>query len=480
MSLSEKKPIRVRFAPSPTGHLHIGSLRTAIFNWLFARHYNGTYLVRIEDTDTERYKQEYVDSILGSLQWSGLESDEPIVIQSQRITEHQKIIADLVSRGHLYRCYCTESEILARQAKQGDKSDLYMKYDRHCRNRVDQDPTKSFVLRFALPLDQKQVSFNDIIRGTVTFDVDQFDDFILVRSDGRPMYNLVVVLDDAYMRISHIIRGEDHITNTPKQILIFQACGYQVPQFAHLPLILGPSGDKLSKRDGAVSAIEYKDNGYLPESLINYLVRLGWSHGDQEIFTKDELINYFSLDHVGKSGSIFDPEKLKWVNGVYIKNYTPQQLLDYSTNYCAPDLMDQLSEWTEPQILALISLYKERVQTIRELIDILISLYKAPKEYDTQDSAQWITVDTSTQLRDFIKTLDALPVFTIDLVATAVKEWCKDNNIKLVTIAQPVRIALVGKAGGPGLFELLSVIGKQETFLRVQLLLDRIDMKKHA
>lgn len=477
MSLSKNKTVRVRFAPAPTGHLHIGNFRTAIFNWLFARHYNGAFVVRIEDTDTQRYQQEYVDAIGATLQWTGLTSDEPIVIQSERFAEHEKVVAQLLEKGSVYRCYCTEEEVISRHKKKYGEDNLFIKYDSYCRYNKDQDTSRSFVIRFALPRDQKTVSFEDIIRGTVTFDMDQFDDFIIVRSDGRPIYNLVVVLDDAYMNISHVIRGEDHIPNTPKQIFLFQACGYQIPQFAHLPLILGPSGDKLSKRDGAVSVVEYKDNGYLPDALINYLVRLGWSHGDQEIFTREELINYFSLDHVGKSGSIFDVEKLKWLNGVYIKKSSAQEILDYITNYNEPDFIDRLSAWNEDQILLLINLYKERVHTIRELIDALIHLHSAPESYDAHDIAQWIDAQTADHLHHLKEMLETVPSFSIDLLSTALKVWCKDRGIKLVTVAQPLRIALVGKAASPGVFELLSVIGKHEAFFRIQLLLDRIAMK---
>jgi glutamyl-tRNA synthetase len=250
-----------------------------------------------------------------------------------------------------------------------------------------------------------------------------------------------------------------------------------VPQFAHLPLILGPSGDKLSKRDGAVSAVEYKDNGYLPEALINYLVRLGWSHGDQEIFTRDEMVQFFSLDHVGKSGSIFDPIKLEWVNTVYLKKYTAQQLLDYITNYMMPDFTDRLAAWEQAQVLMLIDLYKERVTTLRGLIDALIQLYCAPAHYDQADVTTWIGADTPAHLRDLMQMLEKIPTFTVDSVSDAVKVWCKDRTMKLVTIAQPLRIALVGKAASPGVFELLSVVGKQETIRRIGMLLSHADTK---
>ena len=283
-----KSPVRVRFAPSPTGHLHIGSLRTALFNWLFARHIQGTFLLRIEDTDIERSKAEYTQSIMGSLAWCGLTPDEPVVIQSDRIKEHQRVAQQLIKEGKAYRCICTPQEVEQRiQAQSGDDHS-FAKYDGTCRD-AGHDGSKPSVIRFKIGAIH-DVSFDDIIRGPIRVNTQELDDFIIIRSDGTPMYNFVVVVDDAFMRITHVIRGEDHIPNTIKQILLYQACNYQLPQFAHLPMILGPSGEKLSKRDGAVSALEYKHNGYLPDALINYLARLGWAHGDQEIFTRQELI----------------------------------------------------------------------------------------------------------------------------------------------------------------------------------------------
>src|SRR5579871_1532569 len=255
--------VRVRFAPSPTGHLHIGGLRTAFFNWLFARHFDGVFLLRVEDTDLERSKKEYIESQLASMRWAGLEPDEPIVIQSERFPEHTAVIQQLIAQKKAYRCYCP-------QAKQEDFQDgepFYRKYDRACRNKVQQDETKPHVVRFAVPDNLERIEFNDLIRGLVSWPIEEIDDFVIARSDGRPIYNFVVVVDDAFMRISHVIRGEDHISNTPKQILLYQACGFNVPAFAHLPMILGPTGQRLSKRDAATSVLDYKANGYLPDAL---------------------------------------------------------------------------------------------------------------------------------------------------------------------------------------------------------------------
>ena len=304
------KMVRVRFAPSPTGHLHIGGLRTALFNWLFARHNGGAYLLRIEDTDVSRDKAEYVDSIFGSFAWTGIMPDEQPVIQSTRIAEHQQVIEQLISQKKAYKCYCAPDDHVRRLQARGIDT-LFVKYDSYCRIRSasPDDTHKPYAVRFAIAVGRESVIFDDLIRGRVEIPIDQLDDFVLARSAGGPMYNFVVVVDDAFMRISHIIRAEEHLVNTPKQILLYEACNYPIPQFAHVPLILGPSGDKLSKRDGAVSVLEYRQAGYLPAALINYLARLGWAHGDQEIFSVDELVNCFSLEAIGKKGAIFDPQK---------------------------------------------------------------------------------------------------------------------------------------------------------------------------
>ncbi len=474
--MNEQNRVRVRFAPSPTGYLHIGGLRTALFNWLFARHHDGAFLLRIEDTDTERSKEEYVDAICASLAWVGLKADEPMVIQSQRIDEHKKILGKLVADGKAYRCFCTQDEIVNRY-EQKTAGDFFVKYDGHCRKEsTNRDLQQSHVIRFKLPLDKVDISFDDLIRGRVTIGLDQLDDFIIARSDGRPMYNFVVVIDDAFMRISHVIRGEDHIANTSKQLLLYQALGYEVPQFAHIPLILGPSGDRLSKRDGAVSALEYRCDGYLPEALVNYLVRLGWSHGDQEIFTAQELIDYFSLDHVGKKGAIFDPEKLAWVNSIYMRDMSPDQLHKNIITNVQPDFSKQLSAWDQRKIEQGIELFKERVKTLKQLVSDLTVLHNGPQVFATEDVKKWISSDTPNYIRAIIETLEAQQSFEHDDLIVRFKELAKQLEVKLVTIAQPIRIALIGKASGPGVFGLLEMVGKTESISRIRILSKKIRM----
>jgi glutamyl-tRNA synthetase len=474
--ITSENSVVVRFAPSPTGHLHIGGLRTALFNWLFARHYDGTYLLRIEDTDTERSTPEYTQSILASLRWVGIESDKPIVIQSERVAVHQQMLEDLIARGKAYRCFCAPDDHIKRYKAATGQDDLFIKYDRYCRNHVvtDLDKDKPYVVRFKLPDDRVEVTFDDIIRGRVTFALDQLDDFIIARPCGGPMYNFVVIADDVFMHITHIIRGEEHISNTPKQILLYEAFGFAIPQFAHLPMILGPNGDKLSKRDGAVSVLEYKQNGYLPEAIITYLARLGWAHGDQEIFTKEELIRYFSLDNVGKKGAIFDSNKLDWVNSVYMRQMSNELLLTHMSADVMPTLPEQLSAWDANTIYHGIGLYKERVKTLKELAYELILVHNGPDTFNADDMRQWVNSDTRKYVEAFIEKLEMLNLFTVDLIKNVVQELCREFGIKLTQLAQPLRIALIGKSSGPGAFELAALIGKQGTIERLRVLLQTI------
>jgi glutamyl-tRNA synthetase len=469
--VTHSSAIRVRFAPSPTGHLHIGSFRTAVFNWLFARHHKGVFLLRIEDTDLERSKPEYFESILGSIAWAGFDPDEPLVIQSERLPEHTAIINALVEKGRAYRCYCLGDEIELRYNEQ-NPGDMFVKYDGHCRNKKEQ-PGKPFVIRFALPTDRTEVSFNDLIRGTVTVPMNQMDDFIIARSDGRPIYNFVVVADDAFMRITHVIRGEDHISNTPKQILLYEACNFTIPQFAHVPLILGPSGEKLSKRDGATSALEYKLEGFLPEALLNYLARLGWAHGDQEVFTLEELVNYFSLEAIGKKGAIFDPQKLRWLNGVYIRQKSGQELLTYILTYLDVDFKTKCKQWNDHTIALVLDLYKERATTVCELMHAVLRLHDGPLAFEEQDLQTWIKPETLGHLA-LAHALLAEHDRTLEELTTATKELAKKLDVKLVVLAQPLRIAIQGVSSGPGVFELLDIVGRDESMRRIQSLMNKI------
>lgn len=467
MGLDFSSQVRVRFAPSPTGHLHIGSFRTALFNWLFARHHGGTFLLRIEDTDLERSTQEYVQSIMAALDWVDLKPDEQVVIQSERLQEHEQVLQKLLQEGTAYKCFCTQQEIADRSG-----GSEFISYDGLCRT-ADQASDKPYVIRFKLP-DITEVSFDDLIRGTITVPAGQLDDFIIARSDGRPTYNFVVVVDDASMGITQVIRGEDHISNTPKQILLYQACGYSIPQFAHMPLILGPSGDRLSKRDGATSALAYKELGYLPDALVNYLVRLGWSHGDQEIFSREQLIEFFTLDAVGKKGSIFDIEKLNWVNGVYIRERSAKELLVYIAAELDATFVQRLSGWDTAQVEQAIDLYKERVSTLVELMKEVALLHDGPESYQQSDVEKWTDSQTKEYLDALITMIQDDKPDSLDVLKDAVKSLTKTMGIKFVKLAQPMRIALIGSSAGPGVFEMFFVVGSQQALARFMRLRDAL------
>jgi glutamyl-tRNA synthetase len=460
----EKQMVRVRFAPSPTGYLHIGSFRTALFNWLFARHNGGEFLVRIEDTDIERSKQEYTDAIADALAWINIKADEPIVLQSDRFSEHTKLVEQLLAQGKAYKDFYTQDEFFELYKQKHGTADFAKAYS-VCRDQ-DQNQDKPYVVRFKLLLDRKEVCFDDVIRGNVCFAIEQLDDFVIARSDSRPMYNFVVVADDIHQRITHVIRGEDHIPNTPKQILLYEALGAEQPTFAHLPLILGKSGNRLSKRDAATSVMDYKEQGYLPDALLNYLVRLGWAHGDQEVFSRDQLIELFQLKNVGKKGSIFDQEKLDWLNGLYIRDTDDQKLLNIIYTI-KPDFAQTVDK-NDQELCAFIALYKERAKTVVELADAIIDVHSAPTEYDQDACGKWTNEHTANDVTMIIQLLESAEAFNLASIKEQIVGYAKKENKKLGTIAQPIRIALVGGSSSPSVFELLALLGKSESLARLK------------
>ncbi|MBA2307124.1 glutamate--tRNA ligase [Candidatus Dependentiae bacterium] len=460
--------VRVRYAPSPTGHLHLGSLRTALYNWLFARHSGGAFLLRIEDTDLERSKTEYTESIIETLRWLAMEPDEEVVIQSQRKEVHLNVADRLLGEGKAYRCFCTPAELRERLGESALHEGGYTRYDEQCRERVytDADKSKSYALRFKLPHDKQIIEFDDLIRGKVVFERDQLDDFIIVRSDRTPMYNFVVVVDDAFMRISHVLRGEDHIPNTPKQILLYEACGYSLPQFGHFSMILGPDGQRLSKRHGASSVSEYKYAGFLADALCNYLVRLGWSHGDQEIFTRDELITYFNLGSMSKKGAIFDPKKLEWVNGIYIRAYSPEKILDTIERDIEPGWKHLFKEWTEDTLLKAISLYKERDKTLKEIIDDIQNLYQGPSAGIPTETS-FNKNEAVTALYAVHEVLGKLESVSYESVDQALKSLGVATGLSWPQLMKPLRIALLGKSSSPGVAPIIELLGRKETMYRI-------------
>lgn len=457
--------VRVRFAPSPTGHLHIGSARSALFNWLFARHHNGVFLLRIEDTDVARSTDEYTQSVLESLAWLGMTSNEPIVYQSRSLERYREAAEQLLASDHAYRCYCTPEELEQRLPN----SPYGKKYDGHCRA-IAQQLDKPYVLRFKIPERVGDIAFTDEILGQIVVPADQLDDFVIVRSDGMPMYNFAVVVDDAFMRITHVIRGQEHIANTPKQLLLYKALNLVAPHFAHLTVILNKEGGKLSKRDGAVSLIEYKQQGFLVDGLINFLARLGWSHGNQELFSVDELIKHFDLKHVGKSNAVFDMEKLLWVNGEHIKRCTSAQLYVLLQRDVDQTLDKQLGAWSVAQREAAIGLYKTRVTTLCALRDEIVGLLKRPDQYEHVDLAT-VTGDVRSVLVAIHSDLVMLQEWAAPGLEGVIKRHLQQSGVSIAPVAHALRVALTGKSAGAGIFQMLAVIGKEESILRIEALL---------
>lgn len=455
--------VRVRFAPSPTGYLHIGGLRTALFNWLFARHHKGAFLLRIEDTDLERSKPEYTAAIIDALQWVGIDSDESIVIQTEQLPRHTQVLEQLLAQGKAYKCYCSVESVQELKEELLQQGKL-IRYPGTCRTLQRPDDGTPYVIRFKIPYEQQVISFTDSVRGQLTFELEQFEDFVIARSDGMPMYNFVVVVDDVSMRITHVIRGEDHISNTPKQLLLYQACGFTPPQFAHIPLILGPSGNRLSKRDAAVSVLDYRAAGYLPEALCNYLVRLGWSHGDQEIFTRKELVDLFTLEDVGKKGAIFDTAKLGWVNATYMKQVDAAFLVSTIAQWINPVI--QSTTWSDEQLYTAVNLYKQRVHTLKEVCDEVLALYTGPVAYEKQ-----LFPNAGPLLETVILRLEQLNTLTTDSVSVMIKHAGVDLAVSIADIAKPVRYALTGKTASPGIYDLLVLLGKKESINRLRRLI---------
>jgi glutamyl-tRNA synthetase len=455
--------LRVRFAPSPTGYLHIGGARTALFNYLLARKERGTFILRIEDTDVARSTQESVDAILNAMEWLGLSYDEGPYYQSERFDLYRGKIQQLLAEGKAYRCYCTPEELEAKR-QQALKSGLKPKYDGTCRDRTDHPEGRSYVVRFRSP-QEGVTEFHDRIKGTISFKNEELDDLIIQRSDGTPTYNFVVVVDDATMGINLVIRGDDHINNTPRQILLYRALGYPVPEFAHVPMILGADKTRLSKRHGATSVMAYKEMGYLPEALVNYLVRLGWSFGDQEIFSLEELIEKFSLENVGKSAGVFNPEKLLWLNAHYIKTGDPVRLGNLLRGYLA--VLGVGSE-EGPDLPSVVKTLQERSKTMVEMAKGAAFFLKKEVAYDEKAVAKFLTPDKRPSLESLIRHLESCEKWTEQEVEQAFEAVMAETGLKLGKIGPPVRVALTGGTVSPGIYEVIPVLGKEETLRRLR------------
>jgi len=455
--------LRVRFAPSPTGYLHIGGARTALFNYLLARKEQGTFVLRIEDTDVARSTQESVDAILQAMDWLGLSCDEGPFYQSDRFDLYREKVQQLLDSGKAYRCYCTQEELDAKREKalaEGRKP----KYDGTCRHRTDHLEGQSYVVRFLSP-QEGETTFPDRIKGPITFANDELDDVIIQRTDGTPTYNFVVVVDDATMNINLVIRGDDHVNNTPRQIVMYQALGYPVPEFAHVPMILGADKSRLSKRHGATSVMAYRDMGYLPEAMVNYLVRLGWSFGDEEIFSMADLIEKFSLDNVGRAAGVFNPDKLLWLNAHYIKTGDPTRLAELLKRHLADENIDPTKG---PDLIAVVKTLQERARTLVEMAQGARFYFTPEVEIDAEARQKFLTADKKEILETVIASLQQLTSTDEESIAAAFNGIMETTGLKLGKFGPSVRVALTGSTSSPGIFEVIAVLGAKESCRRLQ------------
>lgn len=452
-------PIVTRFAPSPTGHLHIGGARTALFNWLLARQLGGRFVLRIEDTDALRSTAEFTQAILSAMTWLNLDWDGEPIYQSRRQDIHRQYIDRMLEEGRAYWCHCTQEDLEARRQKamaEGGKP----KYDGLCRNR-NLGPAPGAVVRFKGPEDG-ETGWNDLIKGPVVFDNKELDDLIILRSDGMPTYNMAVVVDDATMDITHIVRGDDHVNNTPRQILLYQAIGAPMPLFAHVPMILGADKARLSKRHGATSVMAYKEMGYLPEALVNYLARLGWSHGDQEIFSLEEMKRLFKLEQVGRSAGVFNTEKLNWLNSHYIKETEPAALGELVWPYLA---VKGCVRPSDDALVKMMLTVRERGKTLVELAEKAEFYFQDPPPLDEKAAAKFLTPDNKAMLKDMKDALNTS--LTAQGFEDLLRRLAEEKGVKLGAVAQPLRVALTGQTASPGLFEVLDILGQDKTLARI-------------
>ncbi len=453
--------IRTRFAPSPTGFLHIGGARTALFNWLFTRHHGGEFVLRIEDTDQARSTTESTKAILDSLNWLGLNWNEGPHFQAERVGLHREMVQKLINEGKAYYCTCTPEELETKR-KQALAAGKKPKYDGTCRDKKLSRSAGS-VVRFCGPRTGATI-VEDLIKGNISFNNEELDDLIIERSDGYPTYNFAVVVDDALMNITHVIRGDDHVNNTPRQILLYQALGFAVPKFAHVPMILGADKARLSKRHGATSVMAYKEMGYLPEALVNYLVRLGWAHGDQEIFSLAELINVFSLEAVGKSPAVFNPEKLLWLNAHYIKEAKLERL----SEEMKPIWSEAAGKADAELVRRVIADLQPRVKTLIELADAAGFYFVEKVQYEKEAVQKFLQPAIGIYLKEIALGLTTLANFSKEEIEDFLKAFAQKREIKLKVIAQPLRVALTGKTVSPGIDEVMVTLGKDRVEKRIQ------------
>lgn len=475
--------VRVRFAPSPTGYLHIGGARTALFNWLFARKMGGKLILRIEDTDTERLKEDSVSQILTSLKWLGLNWDEGPeaggecgpYYQSERRELYSKYAQQLLDEGKAYYCFCTPADLEAEREKQRAAKQPF-RYARTCRD-LDPEVAKAraaagepYSVRIKIPT-EGSITVHDLIHGDVTFNMDQFDDFVIVKSNGMPTYNFAVVVDDHLMGMTHVLRAEEHLSNTPKQLLIYEALGFEPPKFGHMPMILAPDRSKLSKRHGATSVEEFRAQGYLPEAIINYLTLLGWGPGDErEIFTLEETVKLFELEQMSKKAAVYDTKKLTWMNGQYLSELPLGKILPEAETFFIKDGL-VTKEWlaeNKEYFAKLVDTVRVRVKTLQEVADASAYFFKDVEAYDEKGVAKHFKPEAAELLEKCIAALEADEVFDLTSTEAIYNKIAADNGLALGKVIHPTRLALTGRTVSPGMFDVMVLLGKEKTLARMR------------
>lgn len=460
--------IVTRFAPSPTGFLHIGGARTALFSWLLAKSQGGKFLLRIEDTDRKRSTQEAIDAIIDAMQWLKLDNDGEIFFQSERADRHNEVIDQLITSGHAYWCDCTKEQVNEMREK-ARATGRKPKYDGSCREK-GLGPDCGGVVRFKTPL-VGAISYTDMVKGASAVNVEELDDLILRRSDGGPTYNLAVVVDDHDMGVNRVLRGDDHVNNTFRQIPIYEAMGWEVPEFGHVPMILGPDKKKLSKRHGALSVMEYEKMGYLPDAVVNYLVRLGWSHGDQEVFSRDDLIKMFTTDNLSSSPSVFDVQKLEWLSGQYMQEGDPTALAAEVVKVFELEMGKEAAEKLDmKKLIAAMPLLQPRAKHLVDLAEqsrcFMADVYDL--KFDEKAVKKFLTAEARELLEELAPRLDAIENWGEEAVEACLRGLIEEKELKFKVLAQPVRVAVTGTTKSPGLFETLAVLGKDQTLARLK------------
>jgi len=460
--------IRTRFAPSPTGYLHVGGVRTALFSWLYARKHHGTFILRIEDTDRERSTDESVQAILDGMAWLNLAHDEGPFYQTQRFDRYREVIQQLLQEGKAYHCYCSKERLETLRTHQMAHKEK-PRYDGHCRHLSHAPEGIQPVVRFKNPVDG-EVVVADLIKGNVVFKNTELDDLIIARSDGTPTYNFTVVVDDWDMQITHVIRGDDHLNNTPRQMNILAALGATLPQYAHVPMILGDDGQRLSKRHGAVSVLNYQEQGFLPEAVLNYLVRLGWAHGDQEIFSRQEMIDLFDINQVNGKPSAFNTEKLLWLNQHYMKTNPPEQVADFLKFQ-----LDRMGiDAREIPLAEIVKIQAERSKTLKEMAENSLYFFNDTVTFDDKAVQKNLTRDAANPLNELMKRLENLSEWTSETIHAEIHHVATQLDLKLGKVAQPLRVAVTGGTVSPPIDMTVFLIGKTRTVARIQRALSQI------